>query len=131
MSGADDVAVAAAALVAAFASHDTDSYFASFAPDATFCFHTTDRLLGSRDEYRALWAEWESAGMHVDGCESREGRVDMLTDDVAVFTHRVRTQLRFGPEAERLAERETIVFRRSDGTWLGVHEHLSPDPRHD
>jgi hypothetical protein len=27
-----------------------------------------------------------------------------------------------------LLERETIVFNRTGGNWLGVHEHLSPEP---
>jgi ketosteroid isomerase-like protein len=132
VSSSDEVAAAAATLVAAFAAHDTQGYFGSFAPDATFPFYPSDELLGSRAEYEQLWAEWEAEGFRVLGCRSFEGRIDLLTDDVAVFTHRVRTRVRNGSAEEDLAERETIVFRRfPDGSWLGVHEHLSPDPAPD
>jgi ketosteroid isomerase-like protein len=123
------VARAAAALVDAFGRHDVDQYFAAFADDATFLFYATDRLLGSRQEYRQLWSEWEADGFRVLECQSINPRVDLLSHDVAVFTHHVRTEVETGGGQERLAERETIVFRREgDGRWLGVHEHLSPDP---
>jgi len=53
----------------------------------------------------------------------------MVTRDVAVFSHRVRTRVHDAAGDHDLAERESIVFRRSrDGRWLGVHEHLSVDP---
>jgi len=124
-----EVTAAAEALVSAFGRHDTAAYFAAFAPDATFVFYPTDRRLETRAEYEALWAQWETEGFQVLGCRSIGGHVDLLTDDVAVFTHRVRTNVRLGDAEENLAERETIVFRRvGDGAWLGVHEHLSPDP---
>jgi hypothetical protein len=128
MSAVEEVADAAARLVAAFGSHRTADYFGSFAPDATFLFYTADHLLGSRAEYESLWSEWEASGFHVEECQSLDGRVDLLTDDVAVFTHRVRTTVLLEGAMERLGERETIVFRRGAAGWLGVHEHLSPDP---
>ena len=127
---ATQVASAADTLVAAFASHDRDGYFACFASDATFLFHTTGRLLGSRAEYEQEWTAWEGEGFHVEACQTSGRRIDLLTDDVAVLTHRVRTRLA-GVDGT-LAERETIVFRRQPGgRWLGVHEHLSPDPVED
>jgi ketosteroid isomerase-like protein len=49
---------AAAVLIAAFGSNDVDRYLACFREDATFLFHTTDRLLASREEYRQEWASW-------------------------------------------------------------------------
>ena len=53
----------------------------------------------------------------------------MLTDDIAVYAHRVRTRIRDADGEHDLAERESIVFRReADGRWLGVHEHLSAEP---
>lgn len=120
-----DLDAAATALVRAFAAHDRDAYFAAFAPDATFLFHTTDRVLGSRAEYEAEWRAWEADGFHVEGCETSDTAIRLLTPDVAVLTHAVRTRLAGVPEP--LAERETIVFRRErDGRWLGVHEHLGP-----
>jgi ketosteroid isomerase-like protein len=129
VSTQDDVLDAAASVVAVFGSGDLDAYFASFAEDATFIFHGTDRVLTSRADYRAEWAEWERAeGFRVLECTSSEQRVQDL-GDVAVFTHRVRTRVwSCGAEAE-LHERETIVFRRDrHGRWVAVHEHLSPDP---
>lgn len=117
---------AAQSLVAAFGRHDTDAYFAAFVEDATFVFHTHPELLGSRSAYRELWASWEVDGFHVESCTSSDQRVDVLTPDVAVFTHRVRTRL--AGEPAELRELETIVLRRTDDRWLAVHEHLSPDP---
>ena len=124
------VAEAADRLVAAFSSHDRDAYFSCFAPDATFLFHTSPELLGSRSSYEQEWAMWEAEGFHVDGCDTRDRRIDVVAPGLAVLTHRVRTRLAGVPEVQR--ERESIVFRRTpDGTWLAVHEHLSPDPQED
>jgi ketosteroid isomerase-like protein len=121
------VTAAADALLSAFGSHDRDAYFAAFAPDATFLFHTSPSLLPTRSAYEQEWAMWEADGFHVDACTATDRRVDFLTRDVAVLTHRVRTRLAGVDEVQR--ERETIIFRRgSDGRWLAVHEHLSPDP---
>ena len=121
--------MAAADLVAAFGAHDTAAYFGAFAPEATFLFYTTDRLLAARAEYQAEWRDWEASGFRVLSCRSIEPRVSMLTNDVAVFTHRVRTRTRDADGEHDLAERETIVFRRgADDRWLGVHEHLSAEP---
>ena len=124
-----EVGAAAAALVAAFGAHDVDGYFGAFAPDATFLFYTTPRLLESRAAYEAEWRSWEADGFRVLGCRSIEPEVHLLTTDVAVFTHRVRTRMRDAEGEHDLAERETIIFRRGqDGRWLGVHEHLSAEP---
>ncbi len=124
-----EVLEAAAALVAAFGTHDVEGYFARFDPDATFLFHSTPGLLGSRAAYEREWRAWEADGFRVLSCQSSEPRVDLVTDNIAVFTHRVRTRTRDGEGERDLAERETIVFRRSeDGRWLGVHEHLSAEP---
>ncbi len=50
-----------------------------------------------------------------------------LLGDAAVFRHRVHTRARGGGGETTTDERETIVFaRRPDGSWLAVHEHLSP-----
>jgi ketosteroid isomerase-like protein len=124
----EDVGVAAEALVAAFARHDRVAYFESFAPSATFLFHNFERVLTSRSEYEAVWRGWEDDGFRVLGCSSTNGAVTMLRDDLAVFTHTVRTQLKDGDSSVTVGERETIIFQLIDGRWLGVHEHLSPDP---
>jgi ketosteroid isomerase-like protein len=123
----DEVLDAAQALVAAFGSHDTARYFTSFADDASFVFHNTDEVITSRARYSEIWRGWERDGFQVLGCRSLDQRVQVLSPDTAVFTHRVRTLL--AGETAELRERETIVFRRDpSGAWLGVHEHLSVDP---
>jgi ketosteroid isomerase-like protein len=117
---------AAADLVAAFGSHDTRRYFDAFAPEATFLFHAEPALVPNRAAYEAMWADWERDGFRVLSCRSVEPRVHLVTDDVAVFTHGVRTRLAGVEDEQR--ERETIIFRRDpEGRWLGVHEHLSLD----
>lgn len=137
-----EVLASAAALVAAFGAHDTAAYFDSFAADATFVFYTHPEPLRSRAAYEELWATWEADGFRVVSCESSDRHVQVLGEDLAVFTHRVHTVVRTpgvdGAEngaadaaadaaAEPLDERETIVFRREpDGRWVAVHEHLSP-----
>lgn len=121
---------AAVDVIAAFGAHDTERYFAGFAPEATFLFHAEPALLPSRAAYEALWAGWERDGFRVLSCRSLNPRLDLITDDVAVFTHTVRTRLAGVDEEQR--ERETIVLRREpDGRWLGVHEHLSLDSPQD
>ncbi|GLR67950.1 hypothetical protein GCM10010909_26310 [Acidocella aquatica] len=118
---------AAAHLVACFAAHDTAGYFAAFAPEASFIFHSTAEVLPSRAAYEALWRRWEREdGFRVLACESFEQRVSILSG-IAIFTHRVETRLAFGADEQQSAERETIIFQRQPGGgWLAVHEHLSP-----
>ncbi len=128
MSASEAVLTAAAGLVDAFGRHDTAAYFAGFAPDATFSFYTHPEPLRSRAAYEELWRTWERDGFRVLSCTSSDGHVQDL-GDVAVFTHRVATRVRFGSDEESLDERETIVFARTpDAGWRAVHEHLSPVP---
>jgi ketosteroid isomerase-like protein len=120
------VAAAAERLVAAFGAGRVEEYFACFAPDATFVFYTTPDRLQSRESYRALWRRWEAEdGFRVVSCESSNPLIALLGDDAAVFVHDVATLVATSAGEESLAERETIVFARRDGTWLAVHEHLS------
>lgn len=122
------VLAAANRLVDAFSRHDTDAYFAAFAEDASFIFHNLDRVLASRDAYRAEWRTWETRdGFRVLGCRSSNQRVQ-ITGDVAVFTHRVETDVSSAGEITTNRERETIVFRREGGEWTAFHEHLSVFP---
>ncbi|HYX94372.1 MAG TPA: SgcJ/EcaC family oxidoreductase [Geodermatophilus sp.] len=127
---ADEVRRAAAALVAAFGRSDLDRYLACFREDATFLFHTTDRLLASREEYRREWTSWvREDDFRVLGCET-SGTVVQVLGDTAVLTHAVHTTVSTRAGQEELRERETIVFHREpSGRWLAVHEHLSPAPR--
>lgn len=126
----NEALAAAEEIVQAFGSHDPGRYFSLFEPEATFLFHGSARLLGSRAEYESEWAAWERDGFHVLACASSERRADVIADGVAVFTHRVATRVRDSQGEHELSERETIVLRRADdGHWRGVHEHLSPAPR--
>jgi uncharacterized protein (TIGR02246 family) len=119
---------AAQALISAFASHDRERYFSSFTPDASFIFHNVPQMLDSRAAYEALWTQWEQEGFRVRSCVSEDSELRMLSDDIALFKHRVTTHLDGVPEPS--LERETIVLQRqAGGNWLAVHEHLSPLPR--
>lgn len=123
------VLAAAQTLIDAFSRHDVSAYFASFAPDASFIFHSTGHVLNNRAEYEQLWREWErDMGFRVMSCASSD-QVVQLRGDVAVFHHRVRTSLQTNDGALDMDERETIVFQQQvDGQWLAVHEHLSSTP---
>ena len=126
---ADGVRQAAALLVAAFGRNDLDRYLACFREDATFLFHTTDRLLASCEEYRREWATWvRDDDFRVLGCETSGTDVRVL-GDTAVLTHAVHTTVSTRAGRASSGERETIVFRLDpSGQWLAVHEHLSPAP---
>lgn len=129
IDGAAEVRAAATRLVDAFASGRVEDYFACFAPEATFVFHSSPHRLASRDAYRALWRTWEDdAGFRVEACTSSEADVQLLGRDAAVFVHDVATTVTTDAGTERLRERESIVFERRDDAWVAVHEHLSPVP---
>lgn len=125
-----EIAVAADAMVRVFGSNEIDGYFAAFHPDATFIFYNAPVRLESRDEYRAERERWEREdGFRIVGCTSYDQKIQIF-GGVGVFSHRVVTRLGSNSGEETVYERETIVFeRQQDGTWLGVHEHLSEDPR--
>lgn len=118
------VSQAAAELVAAFASNDTERYFACFSEDATFVFHTLPQPLLSRQAYQALWQQWQEEGFKVLDCQSSNATIS-LQGDLAIFIHDVATRIGLNGEEQQLAERETILFRRHNSRWLACHEHLS------
>ncbi|MFJ2911032.1 nuclear transport factor 2 family protein [Streptomyces sp. NPDC087228] len=121
-----EVRAAADALIAAFAEGRLDDYFGSFAPDATFVFHSTPQRLASTDEYRALWQRWVAEDdFRVVRCTST-GQLVQHYGTTAVFSHDVETTVATRASEETVHERETIVFARAaDGSWPAVHEHLS------
>jgi len=123
------VLAAADACTAAFGRHDREGYFANFTPEATFIFHTTPVVLASRAAWEAEWDRLVAEeGFRVLGCTPRDQLVQ-LHGDVALFSHRILTRISSHEGEVETDERETIVFRRQpDGTWLAVHEHLSPTP---
>jgi ketosteroid isomerase-like protein len=129
----DEVLAAASEIVDAFAATDGDRYFATFAPDATFVFHTEPERLADRAAYERIWAGWVADGWRVVSCTSTDRLVQPFPGG-AVFTHSVETTAETGDGPETYRERETIVFR-VDGTTdaagprlIAVHEHLSPMP---
>ena len=71
----EEVEAAASAIVEAFAATDAARYFATFAPDATFVFHTEPARLDDRGAYERLWAEWVASGWRVVSCTSSDRRV--------------------------------------------------------
>jgi ketosteroid isomerase-like protein len=123
-----EVVAAADAIVAAFGRHDPKAYFALFAPEATFVFHTSPRRLDSRAEYEAEWAKWEREdGFRVRSCRSTDQKAQLF-GDVAVFSHSTRTEMSTKQGDDVMLERETIIFHRREGRWVAVHEHVSLDP---
>jgi ketosteroid isomerase-like protein len=129
MSTTDEVLTAARHLVDMFGRHDTAAYFDCFAPEATFIFYTTAARLRSRAEYERLWADWEREDeFRVLSCTSA-GQVVQVLGDAAIFSHDVSTVVHTRAGEDTVLERESIVFRRRrDGSWVAVHEHLSPQP---
>ena len=131
MTAAEEVQAAADALVAAFARSDAETYFACFAEDATFVFHTEPRRLESRQEYQQLWGRWVAEDdFRVVSCASSGPRVQVL-GDAAVFTHDVATVVATAAGEAASNERETIVFVRTEQGWRAAHEHLSAAPGDD
>ena len=131
MPHSDDQGVLAAAeqLVGAFGRHDREAYFSCFAPEATFVFYNQPVRFENRKEYKDEWRRWEvEDGFRVLSCQSSQQHVQRF-GDLAIFTHSVYTVIATTKGEETLRERETIVFRAGKpGTWIAVHEHLSPVP---
>jgi hypothetical protein len=127
MTTKDQVLSAAAKIVADFGAHETKNYFSNFSKEATFIFHSHPVRLESRSAYETLWSSWESQdGFRVHSCKSTNQLVQLFGDDMAVFTHDVETTAEFGGEQSTVFEKETIVFALESGSWIAVHEHLSP-----
>jgi ketosteroid isomerase-like protein len=127
------VLAAASEIVDAFGATDGDRYFAAFAPEATFLFHTEPERLADRAAYERLWAGWVDGGWRVVSCTSSDPLVQTFPGG-AVFTHSVETTVDTGEGTESYRERETIVFRveaaadAASPRLVAVHEHLSPMP---
>ncbi|MHA6669614.1 YybH family protein [Homoserinimonas sp. A447] len=122
-----EVLDAASAIVAAFAATDRDRYFAGFAPDATFIFHTEPARIDSRAEYERLWSGWVDSGWRVLECASTQPAVQSFPGG-AVFSHNVFTRVEADGTEDAYRERETIVFRADGDQLVAMHEHLSPAP---
>jgi len=121
----EEVLAAADAIVDAFAATDGERYFAVFAPEASFLFHTEAARLDDRAAYEALWQSWVEGGWRVLDCRST-ARLVQAYPGGAVFSHDVATRVDTGEGEDAYRERETIVFRVDGEQLLAVHEHLSP-----
>lgn len=124
---AQEVRAAAAEIVDAFAATDGDRYFAGFAPEASFVFHTEAERLDDRAAYERLWREWVDGGWRVRSCTSSNQHVQTFPGG-AVFAHDVDTTVDTGDGEDAYRERETVVFRADGDRLVAVHEHLSPFP---
>jgi ketosteroid isomerase-like protein len=128
MSAEGQVIEAAVALIDAFARNDRPRYFAAFAPEATFIFHSTNRVLASRAAYEAEWDSWvRDLDFKVKDCVSTH-RVAKVYGSVGVFTHQTETHIATKDGEQSYHERETIIFHNVGGKWVAVHEHLSMLP---
>lgn len=121
----EEVLAAADAIIDAFAATDGERYFAGFAPEASFLFHTEAARLDDRAAYEALWQSWVEGGWRVLDCRST-ARLVQAYPGGAVFSHDVATRVDTGEGEDAYRERETIVFRVDGEQLLAVHEHLSP-----
>ncbi|MCM3658803.1 nuclear transport factor 2 family protein [Agromyces mediolanus] len=119
-----EVLAAADAIIDAFTATDGERYFAGFAPDASFLFHTEAARLDDRAAYEALWQDWVEGGWRVLDCRST-ARLVQAYPGGAVFSHDVATRVDTGEGEDAYRERETIVFRVDGEQLLAVHEHLS------
>lgn len=123
-----EIAEAAARIVTAFAANDEAAYFATFAPDCSFVFHTDAEIHRTRDEWHAGWRELVAGGWRVESCRTLESFVTLVGDG-GVFCHVLETVAGTPDAMETYRERETIVFARDEaGELIAVHEHLSPVP---
>lgn len=125
MDKAKAVEASADRVIEAFGRFDRDAYFVNFDSDATVAFYYSPTTMGV-EEYQRLWEDWVNEGFKVLNCESFNRRVQMITNEVGLFVHDVRTEVHQDGENKVLEERESIVFRKNpSGNWVVVHEHLS------
>jgi len=127
MSAIDDVKKAAAELVDHFGSGRVNQYFACFSESADFIFYTHTERLKSRKAYEDLWKTWEAEmNFKILSCTSTSQDIRLIGSNVAIFTHNVSTDVSTNDGVDTVAERETIVFELVNGSWVAIHEHLSP-----
>lgn len=127
MSASNDVKKAAADLVGHFGASRVSEYFQCFSESADFIFYTHTERLQSRKAYEDLWKTWEAEmNFKILSCTSSDQNIRMVSDVVAIFTHNVSTDVSTNDGVDTVSERETIVFESIDGSWIAIHEHLSP-----
>lgn len=127
MSASNDVKKAAADLVGHFGASRVSEYFQCFSESADFIFYSHTERLQSRKAYEDLWKTWEAEmNFKILSCTSSDQNIRMVSDVVAIFTHNVSTDVSTNDGVDTVSERETIVFESIDGSWIAIHEHLSP-----
>jgi hypothetical protein len=127
MSAIDDVKKAAANLVGHFGASRVSEYFQCFSESADFIFYTHTERLKSRKAYEDLWKSWEAEmNFKILSCTSSDQNIRMVSNNVAIFTHNVSTDVSTNDGVDTVSERETIVFELVGGSWIAIHEHLSP-----
>jgi hypothetical protein len=127
MSAIDDVKKAAADLVGHFGASRVSEYFQCFSESADFIFYTHTERLKSRKAYEDLWKSWEAEmNFKILACTSSDQDIRMVGNSVAIFTHNVSTDVSTNDGVDTVSERETIVFELVGGSWIAIHEHLSP-----
>lgn len=123
----NEIREAAQAIVRAFRDNDEEAYFAGFADDCSFAFHTDPAPLVGAEAWRSAWRELQATGWRVVDCRTLWDHVQAVGDG-GVYLHEVETTAGEPGAIETYRERESIVFARRDGKLLAVHEHLSPIP---
>lgn len=127
MTESEKAAFAAAQrIVDLFSAHNVAAYFQCFAENASFVFYNHSEVLTCRKAYEDLWQQWEKQhGFKVLNCQSHAPHITLF-NDVAVFTHKVTTQLLWDGETCLNHEKESIILLRQENRWICIHEHLSP-----
>ncbi|WP_066566639.1 nuclear transport factor 2 family protein [Snodgrassella sp. CFCC 13594] len=121
------VAMAAENIIEAFANHQKKRYFDAFADHASFVFYNLAYPLTSKKDYHNTWSIWEMEhGFHVMACQSTNPQI-FVCGSTAIYIHEVATTLQWDGQIIHNEERESIILdRQPDGSWLCIHEHLSP-----
>ncbi len=120
-----EVVRAAERIVEAYGAHDTERYFASFHPDATFLFYTSPRRLGSVAEFRAEWERWEREdGFRVLDCRSSDQHIQLL-GDVASLHARRRQHDTHGRRGGALDRTRDHRLREAEGRTLAGRARAS------
>ncbi len=106
-------------------THDFDQVAPLIAEDALFWFND-----GSYSGLPAIRAAFEStwAWIEQERYQMREQRWVALDDNAAVCTYHFHWEGLVNGEKRQGGGRGTTVLRRSNGTWLVAHEHLSGFP---
>jgi uncharacterized protein (TIGR02246 family) len=111
----------------AFRARDLDGVMAMYAPgDATIGYDVSPPLqYKGKDSYRKSYENFFGAYEGPLELEIRDARL-LVDRDIAVYNalERMGGTLKGGPKAS-VWVRATVAFRRIDGKWFDVHDHIS------